>query len=172
MTTPQTHIEDQSPDEQPFVATDYRIEDWLALTIFTVLSLTVFAQFFSRYVLGGSLGWTEEVARYLLVALTFLGGCMAIRKKTMIQIDFIADRFPQSLKQFSHLFARVFSLLFIGVLIISCALIMPRLTIYQMASLPVSVSALYGAIFIALLIMFYRCLVNLMTSVNSTRTAK
>ena len=38
-----------------------------------VICLILFAQVISRYA-GASLGWSEEVSRYLLVAITFLGG--------------------------------------------------------------------------------------------------
>jgi len=47
---------------------DYSIEDYVSFVIFWVLGVVVFAQFFSRYVLNDSIAWTEEIARYLLIA--------------------------------------------------------------------------------------------------------
>ena len=41
--------------------------------IFWVLGATVFYQFFTRYVLNDSAAWTEEIARYLLIAMVFVG---------------------------------------------------------------------------------------------------
>ena len=67
---------------------DIRPEDGLVLAVFWALAIVVFLQFFTRYVLNSSLGWTEEIARYLLIAVTFLGSAMAVRKRSHIAVEF------------------------------------------------------------------------------------
>src|SRR5215212_6493305 len=37
----------------------YGVEDWLSFAIFWVMTLAVFLQFFTRYVLNDSFAWTE-----------------------------------------------------------------------------------------------------------------
>ncbi len=44
----------------------YGFEDWLTLGIFWMMCGCVFLQFFTRYVLNNSFGWTEEIAIYCL----------------------------------------------------------------------------------------------------------
>lgn len=87
--------------EGQFHATDdpvdlsiYRLEDWLTFVVFWLLALTVFYQFFTRYVLSDSAGWTEEIARYLLIGVTFLGSSMAVRRNTHIQVEFLYRFLP------------------------------------------------------------------------------
>src|SRR6266853_5845385 len=58
----------------------YAWEDWGTLAVFWILAVVVFYQVFTRYVLNDAAGWTEEIARYLLIAVTFLGGAMAVRR--------------------------------------------------------------------------------------------
>lgn len=82
-------------DDAPFKLSDYRIEDFVTLTLFWALILVVFAQFFSRYVLGSSIGWTEEIARYLLIGVGFLGSVMAARNGSHIMVEFFYHYMPE-----------------------------------------------------------------------------
>jgi TRAP-type C4-dicarboxylate transport system permease small subunit len=64
------------------------VGNWLLLIFFWVLGLAVFAQFFFRYFLNNPLGWTEEIARYLLIGVTFCGSMIAVRKDNHIKVIF------------------------------------------------------------------------------------
>ncbi len=67
---------------------DYTIDDYISMGIFWLLAADVIVQFFSRYVLNDSIGWTEEIARYLLILVTFVGGATAARKNGHIMVEF------------------------------------------------------------------------------------
>jgi TRAP-type C4-dicarboxylate transport system permease small subunit len=67
----------------------YAIEDWLTLAVFWLMTLCVFLQFFTRYVLNDSYAWTEEIATYCLVVIVFLGSAMCVRLSRHIQVDFL-----------------------------------------------------------------------------------
>ena len=75
--------------DEPVDLSDYRWEDWITVVFFWVLGLVVFYQFFTRYALDNSAAWTEEIARYLLIIVTFVGGAMATRKNTHIHLEFL-----------------------------------------------------------------------------------
>ncbi|MBY0335309.1 MAG: TRAP transporter small permease [Acetobacteraceae bacterium] len=72
----------------------YGIEDWLGLVLLWVLGILVFTQFFSRYVLNDSVAWTEEVARYLLIVLVFIGSAGAVRRGTHIRVEALEMALP------------------------------------------------------------------------------
>ena len=63
----------------------------MALGFFWALGLTVFTQFFTRYVLNDSLAWTEEIARYGLMWVVFIGGAMVTRRNTHIAVELLAN---------------------------------------------------------------------------------
>jgi TRAP-type C4-dicarboxylate transport system permease small subunit len=83
------HVEDEAVDLSGTIA-----EGWVALGIFWLLGLTVFYQFVTRYVLNDSAAWTEEVARYLLIGVVFVGVAIGVAKNMAIQVDFFYRYLP------------------------------------------------------------------------------
>ena len=78
----------------------------------------VAAQVFFRYVLNHSLFWSEELARYILVWLTFLGASVAYRRGTHPRIDLFVSRFGSRGARAIHVGAHLVALAFFGVLVI------------------------------------------------------
>ena len=74
---------------------DLRWTDGVAFAMFWVLAGVVFLQFFSRYVMNDSIGWTEEIARYLLIGVAFTGAVIAVRKDTHIIVEFFYRYLPR-----------------------------------------------------------------------------
>lgn len=81
-------------EDEPVDLSDIRPEDSIVLVLFWALAGVVFLQFFSRYVMNDSIGWTEEIARYLLVLVTFVGAALAVRKNTHIAVEFFYRYLP------------------------------------------------------------------------------
>jgi TRAP-type C4-dicarboxylate transport system permease small subunit len=77
------HAQDEAVD-----LSDTPPEAWIALGFFWILGAVVFYQFFTRYVLNNSAAWTEEIARYLLIAVVFTGATIGVAKNSHIQVDF------------------------------------------------------------------------------------
>ncbi len=72
-------------------------EGWIALAIFWLLGLTVFYQFFTRYVMNDSAAWTEEIARYMLIGVVFVGAAIGVAKNNQIQVDFFYRHMPAAM---------------------------------------------------------------------------
>ncbi len=66
------------------------------LLVLVVLIVLVAMQFFTRYVLNDSLGWTEEIASYCLIILCFLGGVSCVRKGKHIFLEFFYRYIPRN----------------------------------------------------------------------------
>jgi TRAP-type C4-dicarboxylate transport system permease small subunit len=92
------------------------IEDYLVFLIFWILALDIFVQFFTRYVLNDSLSWTEEIARYLLIAVGFIGSIMAVRKNSHIMVEFLFRFVPPKFGSFLTYCADVGRIAFFAIL--------------------------------------------------------
>jgi TRAP-type C4-dicarboxylate transport system permease small subunit len=73
------------------------LEGWLALGLFWLLGITVAYQFATRYILNDSAAWTEEVARYMLIAVVFIGAAVGVAKNSQIQVDFFYRYMPEAM---------------------------------------------------------------------------
>ena len=85
----QFHAQDEEVD-----LSNTTVEGWVALGFFWILGATVFFQFFTRYVMNDSAAWTEEIARYLLMAVVFTGAVIGVVKNNHIQVDFFYKFMP------------------------------------------------------------------------------
>ena len=86
------HVEDEAIELSDTIA-----EGWLSLALFWMLGLTVFYQFITRYVMNDSAAWTEEVARYMLIAVVFIGAAIGVAKNNQIQVDFFYRHMPAAM---------------------------------------------------------------------------
>jgi TRAP-type C4-dicarboxylate transport system permease small subunit len=66
---------------------DEYLEEYILilLSIFTVV--IVFTQVFMRYVLGDSLTWSEEIARYLFIWMIYIGVSYGVKKGKHLGVD-------------------------------------------------------------------------------------
>ncbi|EFH09759.1 TRAP transporter small permease [Pseudoroseomonas cervicalis] len=78
-------------------------EDWLGFALFWAMSLIVFLQFFTRYILNDSIAWTEEIASYMLMVLCFWGSALAARRGTHIAVEFLLDALPRGARRWARL---------------------------------------------------------------------
>jgi TRAP-type C4-dicarboxylate transport system permease small subunit len=73
------------------VVIEHHPEDWIAMILFWSLAFIVFLQFFTRYFLNDSLSWTEEIARYGLMWVVFIGGAVVTRKNSHIAVELLSN---------------------------------------------------------------------------------
>jgi len=66
--------------------------------LFIALFICAILQVFSRYLLPYSITWTEEVARFLLIYITFIGAAVAIYEKTHISITTFVNKLSARIK--------------------------------------------------------------------------
>ena len=135
---------------------DYAIEDYLVLIVFWALAGVVFAQFFSRYVLNSSIVWTEEIARYLLIATGFMGSVMAVRKRNHIYVEVFYRYLPPKVGRVMSTLVDIIKIIFFGIGAYLAIRIMPIMKNQRMASLKLPMTWVYWPVLIGFVIMTLR----------------
>ena len=93
---------------------EIRLVDLPGLIALWGLAVIVFLQFFTRYVLNDSLAWTEEIARYVLIVVTFFGAVTVTRKGGHIFLEFFYRYIPKVLAKWLAVAMELISCLFYG----------------------------------------------------------
>lgn len=138
-------------DDGEFHATDEAVdlsgtpvEAWAALFFFWALGLTVFYQFFTRYVMNDSAAWTEEIARYLLIATVFVGAAIGVAKNNHIQVDFFYRFMPTWLARAMALLTDVLRIAFLGAMVVLTWQMMDKMGNYKMTIIDLPMNLVYG----------------------------
>ncbi|KAA9023656.1 TRAP transporter small permease [Niallia endozanthoxylica] len=63
-----------------------------------VMTVALFAQFIARYVFQSGVVWTDELSRFLMIALIFLGAAIATRDRSHITVSIFEDLWPAAAK--------------------------------------------------------------------------
>jgi TRAP-type C4-dicarboxylate transport system permease small subunit len=143
--------------EDAEVVVERHPEDWLAMAIFWSVAFIVFLQFFTRYVLNDSLAWTEEIARYGLMWITFIGGIMVTRRGTHIAVELMSNLMKPGLPRVALLmFIDVVKLLFLGLLAYFSLTITERMDSQRMTVFDVPMSYVYAGVAVGCIGMFLR----------------
>jgi TRAP-type C4-dicarboxylate transport system permease small subunit len=132
------------------------VEAWLALALFWALGLTVFYQFFTRYVLNNSASWTEEIARYLLIGTVFVGATIGVAKNNHIQVDFFYRFMPRALSRAMGLLVDVMRIVFFGLAVVMSWQMMQKLGSYKMTVIDLPMNIVYGVVMLGFAAMFMR----------------
>lgn len=93
-------------------------EIYLGVLLFIAITILLFVQVISRYCLGHSVAWTEELAQVMFVWMLYFGIAAAVRKRKFLRIEFLLDRVSPNLKRamliLSNLIQGAFNIIMIG----------------------------------------------------------
>lgn len=71
---------------------------WAMCLLMSLMVVIVFANVIARYYLSASLAWSEEVARFMLIWLVFIGAVLAYVNDEHLGLDIIVQLFPRRIR--------------------------------------------------------------------------
>lgn len=127
----------------------------LCAILLTAMVIVVTLQIFSRYIMPKPLPWTEEVSRFCMVWLAFLGSSCLVRTWENTAVTFFLDKFSPGVRYGIELAIKIVMLLFVVWLVWLGVTELPRISLNEkspalMMSMFIPKSSIvFGCIFIA-----------------------
>jgi TRAP-type transport system small permease protein len=134
------------------------VEAWASVLLFWALAGVVFTQFFTRYFLNDSASWTEEIARYLLIGVVFVGASIGVAKNNHIQVDLIYRYLPAGVSRALATLVDVLRIGFFGSMTVYTVQMMQKMGNYQMTIVDLPMNIVYGVVLFGFAAMTVRSL--------------
>ena len=134
------------------------IEAWASVLLFWALAGVVFTQFFTRYFLNNSASWTEEIARYLLIGVVFVGASIGVAKNNHIQVDLLYRYLPRRACRVLAVAVDVARVAFLAAMTFFTVQMMMKMGNYQMTIVDLPMNIVYSVVLFGFAAMTLRSL--------------
>jgi len=148
--------------------TNKMISKFVVLLMF-LLSLLLGIAVFYRYALNDSIYWSNEVARYLLAYIVFLGSTVAHKHNVHIRIDMIFSHISNRMKQNLDIAISLCFIVFWAIIISGCIKLFPLFMMQTTATLQIPYAIPFAALPISALIWILYCIDDILQAVIKNR---
>lgn len=133
----------------------------LTIAAFSLMVVVTFMQIIYRFVLLKPIPWSEELARYLFVWITFLGSGVAVKNKGHVGVELVIDRLPKELRKISLIIAFIVCVVFCILMVTNGVTMVQRTMNQRSAAMSMPMSYAYIAIPIGFILMAMNFLVHI-----------
>lgn len=95
-----------------------KLTESITMSLLLAMVCLVLLQVFSRILIGSSFSWTNELARYMLVWLVFLGGGIVFQHGAHIGMEALVEKFSANIQRIIQILVSVICILFFIILIV------------------------------------------------------
>ena len=144
--------------------TNRLISRFVVLLIF-LLSLLLGVAVFYRYALNDSIYWSNEVARYLLAYIVFLGSTMAHKHKVHIRIDVIFSYISLKNRKYLDIIIALLFILFWTIIMAGCIKLFPLFMMQTTATLQIPYAIPFAALPLSAIVWILYCIDDVLKEV-------
>lgn len=94
-----------------------RFNEALVILLMATMTVLVFTNVVARYGFGRSFGWAEELSRFAMIWVTFLGAGLALRYGQLVSVDLIQTLVSPTARRVLRWLAALLILLFLAALL-------------------------------------------------------
>lgn len=95
----------------------YQVSIYMLIALASVMSASVFIQIVARNIFSRSFENFEELPRFLLIWVTFLGAAVVFREAGHLGVEFFVNLLPKKIKYYAMILSNIFNTLFILLLV-------------------------------------------------------
>lgn len=95
-----------------------KVVTWVCIVLFAIMVFAAGAQIVARYILGASLEWSEELARYMFIWSVLLGSSMCVKRRGHVGVELVVMMLPERLRAYAEILADALSVIFFAILTI------------------------------------------------------
>jgi len=147
---------------------DEHFEEYILIVLSMCTVIIVFTQVFMRYVLGESLTWSEEVARYLFIWMIYVGISYGVKKEKHLGVDAFPMLFEQKGKIIIDMIAS-FSFLMFAVIMTYYGFDIVLKVTRESAALELPLEWVYAAPVVGMILTSIRLIQKLLRLVNQLK---
>ena len=136
------------------------IEEYILLVLFPLMVIVVFVATCVRYLTVMSLPWAEEVARYSMVWIAYIGASLGIKRNAHLGVEAVLLMLPQGTRKYFD-YLRYLIIILFNVLIAyyTFQIIQSQISTEQVSpSLRIPMWFAYGAVPVGAVLMAWRCI--------------
>lgn len=141
-----------------------KIVETSVLVMLSAMVVVVSASVFWRYGLNAALSWSEEMVRYLLVWVSFLGASIATYRGAHIGITLFTERLPQQVQRCLALLVNLLMTLFLVIILYQGVKILPVMVVRVAPTLGLRMNVFYIVLPIAAGTMIFHVIVQCMAT--------
>ena len=131
---------------------------WMLILLLLAMSCIVFANVVLRYTTGDSIVWAEEVARHMMIWVTFLGAGLVLRFGGHVAIDNLHRSVSTRSAQYIRGFVVISLLVFFAVMTVASSQYVYATRFQTTAATDIPISYIYGAMPVGFVLMFVHLL--------------
>lgn len=88
------------------------LEEYILILLSILTVIVIFMQVFMRYIIGTSLGWSEELARYAFIWMIYIGISYGVKRNRHLKVDVFTLLFKEKGKLILGIISNILFLLF------------------------------------------------------------
>lgn len=94
-----------------------KVMGYVLMVMLGTMTFIIFWNVFSRFVAGSSLAWSEELSRFLMIFMIFIGASIALRSNELIAVEMLLERLVGKPKTVLYILIHILSIIFFVILI-------------------------------------------------------
>lgn len=146
--------------------------EYITTFFIAVMVIVVFLQVVFRFIIQSSLAWSEEMARYLLIWITFLGASIGIKKKSHIGVEVVVNLFSEKIQAFIRIITNVITMTFLVAVIIWSQRLLTIVSQQRSPAMEISMAIPYAAIVVSSVLMALYILYNILSDIIGIRNKR